>query len=140
MSMNVSELMTRDPQCVLGKTPVPEVAAMMRRTNLGALPVCNKDDNLIGMITDRDIVVQAVGNGRDLESSTAKDLVHGKLVTVESDDSLGAAVETMIQHKVRRVPVIQRGKLVGVLSQADIARGADPSLVVRLLEGVSEVH
>jgi CBS domain-containing protein len=106
--------------------------------NVGAVPVCGEDRRLKGMLTDRDIVTEVVANGRDLSQVRAGDLAHGKPVTIGADDPAREAVRTMSRHKVRRLPVIDGHQLVGIVSQADVARSADDEITGDLVEMISQ--
>ncbi|ASN53511.1 CBS domain-containing protein [Sinomonas sp. R1AF57] len=116
------EIMTGGAECV-GENETLEVAARkMKELDVGSLPICGEDNRLKGMVTDRDIVVKCVAEGGDPRTTTAGSLAEGKPVTIGADDSVEEAIETMEQHKVRRLPVIDGHDLVGMVSQADIAR------------------
>jgi CBS domain-containing protein len=88
------------------------------------------------MLTDRDIVVKVIAEGRDPNGCKAGELAEGKPVTIGADDSLEELVRTMAQHEVKRVPVIDGHRLVGVVSESDVAGAAPPELVVKLVRGV----
>ena len=94
---------------------------------MGSMPICGQDNRLKGMITDRDIVVEGLANGKDADSTKASEL-GGKRVTIGADDSISEALSTMADHKVRRLPVIDGHDLIGVVSIADLAsnRGRRP--------------
>ena len=116
------ELMTPDPTCVKEDETLVDAARKMRDLDVGALPICGSDDRLKGMLTDRDIVVKCLAQGGDPNTATAGDLAEGKPVTVGADDDVRIALEMMQKHQVRRLPVIDDHKLVGIISQADVAR------------------
>ena len=116
------ELMTPDPTCVKEDETLVDAARKMRDLDVGALPICGSDDRLKGMLTDRDIVVKCLAQGGDPTTATAGDLAEGKPVTVGADDDIRVALEMMQKHQVRRLPVIDDHKLVGIISQADVAR------------------
>ena len=101
------------------------------------MPICGEDDRLKGMITDRDIVVKVLAEGRDPSATTAGELGEGKPVTIGADDSVDEALRTMKEHKVRRLPVIDGHDLVGIVSQADLARSIDEGKVGDLVEAIS---
>jgi CBS domain-containing protein len=109
----------------------------MRSLNVGALPICGDDDRLHGMITDRDIVVKCVADGGDCSARTAGDLCEAKPVTIGADDSVEEALRTMTEHGVRRLPVIDGHDLVGMLSQADIAKNLPEDQIGQLVEAIS---
>jgi CBS domain-containing protein len=102
------------------------------------MPICGEDDRLHGMLTDRDIVVKVIAEGKDPGSVTAGELGdQQEVVTIGADDSIDEALRTMADHKVRRLPVIDGHELVGVVSQADLAREVDPERVGDLVEAIS---
>jgi CBS domain-containing protein len=116
------DLMTPDPTCVKEDQTLVEAARMMRDLDVGALPICGNDDRLKGMLTDRDIVVKCIAEGGDPNTETAGSFGEGKPVTIGADDDIREALEVMQEHQVRRLPVIDGHDLVGIISQADIAR------------------
>lgn len=116
------ELMTPDPTCVKEDQTLVEAARMMRDLDVGALPICGNDDRLKGMLTDRDIVVKCIADGGDPTTATAGSLAEGKPLTIGVDVDIREALEIMQDQQVRRLPVIDDHRLVGIISQADIAR------------------
>ena len=131
------EIMTSDTRCVGENQNLVEAARMLRDLNVGALPICGEDNRLKGMVTDRDIVIKCIAEGGDPQQTTAGALAAGKPVTVGADDDIEVALHTMAQHKVRRLPVIDGHDLVGIISQADIARHLPEEKIGDLLEAVS---
>ena len=109
----------------------------MSELDVGALPICGDDDRLKGMLTDRDIVVKVLAQGKDPDSTKAGEFGEGKPVTIGADDSIEDAIATMKEHKVRRLPVIDGHELVGIVSQGDLARNADEEEVGELVETIS---
>ena len=101
------------------------------------MPICGEDDRLKGMLTDRDIVVKVLAQGKDPADVTAGDLGEGKPVTIGADDSIDEALRTMKEHQVRRLPVIDGHDLVGIVSTADLAKSLDEEKVGDLLEAIS---
>ena len=131
--------MTGSAECARTTDTLVDVARKMRDLDVGALPICGDDDRLKGMITDRDIVVKCIAEGRDPGTVTAGELGEGKPVTIGADASTQEALRTMAQYKVRRLPVIDGHKLVGIISVADIARELeDDSSKGDLIEAISE--
>lgn len=111
----------------------------MRDERIGAVAVCNADRRIQGVLTDRDIIVEVVAAGKDPASTTAADLLSGReTMTIGADDDLDEAVCPMIDHAVRRLPVIDGHEVVGMLSQADIAARAPDADVARLVRSISE--
>lgn len=132
------DLMTPDPTCVKENETLVDAARKMRDLDVGALPICGSDDRLKGMLTDRDIVVKAVAQGRDPAQTTAGEFGQGKPVTIGADDDTGEILRTMSQHKVRRLPVIDGHQLVGIVAIADVARALPDRPVGDLIDTISE--
>jgi CBS domain-containing protein len=116
------DLMTPDPTCVKEDQTLADAARMMRDLDVGALPICGNDDRLKGMLTDRDIVVKCIAEGGDPTTTTAGSLAEGPPLTIGADVDIREALEVMQDQQVRRLPVIDAHRLVGIVSQADIAR------------------
>lgn len=117
---------------------VAEAAKQLAEASVGAVPVCDADGHLRGMVTDRDLVVEVVAAGKMPGDTKLIDLIRGEVVTIGADDSIDEAISTMREHKVRRLPVIDGERLVGMLSQADLARACSPEQVGQLVEAISE--
>jgi CBS domain-containing protein len=128
--------MTGGVECVREDETVLDAARKMQQLGVGSLPICGSDERLKGMLTDRDIVVKVLAQGQDPSSTTAGQLAQGKPVTIGADDRLEELVRTMAQHQVKRLPVIDGHRLVGVVSEADIAEHASPRQVVAVVRGV----
>lgn len=133
------DVMSSDCTCIGENDSVLDAAKRLAELDVGSLPICGEDDRLKGMLTDRDIVVKVLAEGRDPSSVKAGDLGvgDGKTVTIGADDSIDEALRTMIHHKVRRLPVIDGRELVGIISQADIATNVDEERVGDLVEAIS---
>jgi len=121
------DIMTPAPRCVGENETLVDAARLMASLDVGALPICGEDQRLKGMLTDRDIVVKCLAQGGDPSATTAGSLAEGKPVTIGADDDVREALETMKQHQVRRLPVIDGHELVGIISQADVARALEPA-------------
>lgn len=135
---SVREIMTADATCVGEGETITEAASKMRDLEVGALPICGDDDRLKGMITDRDIALQVVAESKDPAGMRVAELAQGEVVTIGADDSIEELIRTMREHAVRRVPVIDGHRLVGIVSQADVARNLPEGQVgelVRLISG-----
>jgi len=132
------DLMTAGAECVGENDDLVTAAKKLRDLDVGALPICGEDQRLKGMLTDRDIVVRVVAEGRDPASVRAGDLAQGKPVTIGADDPAEEILRTMAKHQVRRLPVIDGHQLVGIVAQADVAQSLPAEDVGRLLEEVSE--
>ena len=125
MPQHVSDIMTADPVTVEPQTSVTAVARLMRDRDLGAVLVTD-GDRLRGLVTDRDLVVRALAEGGDLEQTTVAGACSDDLVTVAPDDDLDRAIRRMRKHAVRRVPVVNHGRPVGIVSLGDAAMERDP--------------
>ena len=137
MSKSAKDVMTQDAQCVGENDSVLDAAKQLADLGVGAMPICGEDDRLKGMLTDRDIVIKALAIDKDPGSTRAGDLAEGKPVTIGADDSVEEALKTMAEHQVRRLPVIDGHQLIGVVSQADLARNVDEEKVGELVEAIS---
>ena len=137
MAKTAREIMTGDAKCVGEKDTIVDAAKQLAELDVGAMPICGEDDRLKGMLTDRDIVVKVLAEGKDPNETRAGDLGDGKPVTIGADDSVDEALETMKEHQVRRLPVIDGHELIGIVSQADIARNLDEEKVGDLVEAIS---
>ena len=137
MADKVREVMSENCECVNEDESVLDAAKKLKDLGVGSMPICGNDDRLKGMLTDRDIVVKVLAEGRDPASTTAGELGEGKPVTIGADDSIKETLQTMAQHKVRRLPVIDGHQLVGIVAQADLARHVDEEQVGDLLEAIS---
>ena len=137
MPKKAREIMTPQVECVGEKDTIIDAAKMLSKLNVGSMPICGEDNRLKGMLTDRDIVVKVIAEGRDPSSVTAGELGEGKPVTIGADDPVSLAIQTMADHKVRRLPVIDGHDLVGIISQADIAKNVEDDDIGRLVEVIS---
>ena len=137
MGKTAREVMTGDAQCIGENDTITDAAKRLAELNVGAMPICGEDNRLKGMLTDRDIVLKVVAQGKDPSSTRAGELGEGKPVTIGADDSVDEALKTMADHKVRRLPVIDGHDLIGIVSQADLARNIDEEKVGDLVEAIS---
>lgn len=131
------DIMTTGADSIEGSTTVLDAARKLASEDYGALPICD-GDTLRGMITDRDMVVKVLAKGMDPATTRVIDLVQGEVVTIGADDSVEEAMRTMADHQVRRLPVIDGTRLVGMLSQADLATNADEKQVGDTVEAISQ--
>jgi CBS domain-containing protein len=136
MAKTAREIMSAGVECVGENETVIDAARKMAQLDVGALPICGEDDRLKGMLTDRDIVVKVLAQGKDPNTCTAGELAEGKPVTIGADDDAEELVRTMSRHQVKRVPVIDGHRLVGMVSEADVAGEVRPELIVDLVRGV----
>jgi CBS domain-containing protein len=132
------EIMTADATFALGDSTAAEAARRMADEHVGALPVCSAEGRLTGVVTDRDLAVHVVAAGRDPNAVRLADLLDGsEVVTIGADDAVEEAIATMKQHAVRRLPVIDGQQLVGMVSQADIARAMPDAKIGDLVGAIS---
>lgn len=131
------DIMSGDVECVGENETLADAARKMRDLDVGALPICGEDNRLKGMLTDRDIVVKCIAEGGDPTTATARSLGGFEVVTIGADDSVEEALATMKQHGVRRLPVIDGHDLVGIVSQADVAKNLPEDKVGDLVEAIS---
>ena len=134
--MRVRDLMTVAVKTAAPETTTDQIATMMRDEDTGVIPVV-KDGQLIGVITDRDIVILGIANGEDAARMTADELLSERLETIEPDADLEEAAQLMARSQVRRLPVVENGMLVGMLSLGDIAIKASADQAGKILQGVS---
>lgn len=132
------DVMTAEVEFLKEDDTLDLAARRMAENDIGSLPVCSTDDRLVGVVTDRDIVVQAVAQGKDPASCRAGDLARGEAVTIGADDSLEEARRVMAEHQVRRLPVIDGHRLVGMVSQADVARDSSDHETGEVVQRISE--
>jgi len=131
------DIMTEDATCVQEGDTLTVAARKMRDLDVGSLPICGDDKRLMGVLTDRDIVVKVIAEGSNPEQTTAGDLAQGEAVTIGADDDISEALRTMAQHEVRRLPVIDGHDLVGIIAQADVARELGDDEIAKVLREVS---
>jgi CBS domain-containing protein len=137
MSKKAREVMTEGCECIGENDTIADAAKKLAELNVGSMPICGEDDRLKGMVTDRDIAIKVVAEGKDPASTTAGDIAQGKPVTIGADDSIEEALDVMSENKVRRLPVIDGHDLVGIISQADIAKDLPDDKVGDLVQAIS---
>jgi CBS domain-containing protein len=132
------DIMTPDAECIGEGDSLVDAARKMRDLDVGALPICGEDGRLKGMLSDRDIVVRCIADGGDPRETLVGQLAQGEVVTIGADDDVRDALDTMEKHQVRRLPVIDGYELVGIISQADVARTLSPVEVGETVAEISE--
>jgi CBS domain-containing protein len=138
MAKSVRDVMTSNPRSIEPSTTVTEAARLMKTEDVGSLPIVD-GDQLVGVVTDRDIVIRVVAETKDLQSTTVGEIASRDLVTVDPQQDLDEALRLMAQHQVRRLPVAEEdGKLVGILAQADVAREGKDSQTGHVVQEISE--
>ena len=138
--MKVSEVMTRDPACCTPETGLKEVARLMVEHDCGEIPVVDGKRTMrpVGVVTDRDIVVRCVAEGKNPVEAEAGDVMSSPVVTVTPEMRLEEVADLMEEHQLRRVPVVdEAGAVCGIVAQADIAHHASPREVAEVVREVS---
>ena len=133
---HIKDVMTQNPTSCDPSTTVVEASKTMASEDVGSVPVV-KDGRLVGMVTDRDIVVRVLAEGRDPSSTTVGEIASSDLETVSPDDDLETALRKMASSKVRRLPVVEGDQLVGIVAQADVARQGDDSETGQVVQEIS---
>lgn len=134
----VRDVMTSEVRTIDPETTVAEIARIMRDEDIGAVPVA-EDDRLIGMVTDRDIVIRGLADGEDASALSARDVMSTKLLYCMDDQSIDAVLKNMGEQQIRRLPVVNRDKrLVGVVSLGDLSGNAKPAKAGEALKEVSK--
>ena len=137
MARSIRDTMTADPRSISPGDPIVEAARLMRDENVGSLPVSD-EGKLVGMLTDRDIAVRVVAEGKSLESTTVGEVFSRNPVAARPDQDLDEALQLMAQHQVRRLPVVEDDRLVGILAQADVALEEKEKKTGELVESISQ--
>ena len=138
MAETARDLMNDGCECAGEGETVAEAARKLAALNVGSMPICGDDDKLKGMVTDRDITVKVVAQGKDPAQTKVGELGEGVPVTVGMDDSAEDVLQAMADNQVRRVPVLDADKkLVGIVSQADVATRASAGEAGSLVEAIS---
>ena len=136
--MKARDIMSSGTECVAASDTLEAAARRLAKEGVGSMPICGDDDRLKGMLTDRDIVVRAIARGKDVARTLVSELAEGKPVTIGADDSIRETLATMERAQVRRLPVIDGHRLVGIISAADIARHLPPRKSGKLLQEISK--
>ena len=138
MGQSIREIMTSNPSTIEPQNSVVEAARIMKQEDAGVVPV-TENGRLTGMVTDRDIAIRVVAEGKDPQSTTVREVASTDLVTVDPQQDLDEALRLMAQHQVRRLPVVEEdGRLVGVVAQADVARKGDDTKTGQVVQEISE--
>ena len=134
MAQSIREVMTQNPECVSGDTTVAEAAKLMRDKDFGGV-LCQDGDEVTGFLTDRDITLRVVAEGKDPTSCKVSDVATTDLHTLSPDDSVEDAIKLVREHNVRRVPVIEDAKPVGIVSIGDLAVERDKDSALADMSG-----
>ncbi len=138
MGQSIKDVMSSDPCTIDADKSVAYAAKMMRDEDVGLAPIV-EGDKLIGMLTDRDIAIRVVAEGKDPDQVTVREVASKQVVTVDPQQDLAEALRIMAKHQVRRLPVVEEdGRLVGVVAQADVAREGDDKETGQLVQEISQ--
>ena len=138
MGQSIKDVMTSNPCTIDAGKSVAYAAKMMKDEDVGLAPIV-EGDKLIGMLTDRDIAIRVVAEGRNPEQVTVEEVASKQVVTIDPQQDLAEALRIMAKHQVRRLPVVEEdGRLVGVVAQADVAREGDDSQTGELVQEISQ--
>jgi CBS domain-containing protein len=140
--MNCRDVMTPSPVCCVPDDIVVDVARMMRAQDIGAIPVVadHSSQRLVGMLTDRDLAVRVIAEGREPRETSVREVMSMQPVVCHATDVYQQALQAMGEHQLRRIPVVdEEGRLAGIIAQADVAtRLAQPSTTGAIVEAISE--
>jgi CBS domain-containing protein len=138
MGQRIRDIMTANPSTIEQDKTVADAARVMKQEDAGVVPV-TENGRLTGMVTDRDIAIRVVAEGKDPQSTPVREVASQNLVTVDPQQDLDEALRLMAQHQVRRLPVVEEdGRLVGVVAQADVARHGDDTKTGQVVQEISE--
>jgi CBS domain-containing protein len=138
MGESIRDLMTSNPRSLESGSSVLEAARVMRDEDTGIVPIV-EGDRLVGTVTDRDIAIRVVGEGKDPSSTTVGEISSRELVTIDPQQELDEALRLMARHQVRRLPVVEEdGKLIGIVSQADVAKHASTKQTGDVVQDISK--
>jgi CBS domain-containing protein len=137
-----SDVMTKNPSCCLPTDTVTKAAQWMRDEKVGSIPVVEneKTKKLIGIVTDRDLALEVIANGRDAKTTKVADVMTQGVITCNADDDVQNAVDAMAEHQLRRIPVVDADQnIVGIISQADVATRIDePQETAKMVKEISQ--
>ena len=136
MGMSIRDVMTSEVKACEPTATVAEAAKVMAQEDVGPVPIV-EDGRLTGIVTDRDIVVKAVAEGKDMNATTVREIASRDLITVSPDDDLNDALNLMAENQVRRLPVVDGDRLVGIVAQADVARTGRDKKTGAVVEEIS---
>jgi len=138
MGQSIRDVMTSNPCSIDAEKSVAYAAKMMKEEDVGLAPIV-EGDKLVGMLTDRDIAIRVVAEGRNPDQTKVREVASNQVVTIDPQQDLDEALRIMAKHQVRRLPVVEEdGRLVGVVAQADIAREGDDNRTGELVEEISK--
>ena len=140
--MKCNEVMTKNPVCCLPNDNVVKAAQLMKRLNVGPIPIIDSEETkkLVGFLTDRDLALKIVAEGRDPKSTKVEEVMTRNVVTCQMDDDLQKAMDVMAEHQLRRIPVVDSGnRIIGIIAQADVATRLDqPVKTAEMVKDISQ--
>lgn len=125
--MRVKDCMTHSVVQAAPETTLSDVAKLMSSNKVGSIPICNKQNHVVGLITDRDIITRCIANNLNCSNTKASDIMNTEVIKTTPDTDLEEACKTMSENQIRRLPVIQDGEIVGMLSVGDLAQNSHVS-------------
>ena len=131
------DIMHAGVECIGEQENLLEAARRMRALDVGSLPICGNDNKLQGILTDRDIVIKCVANGDNPATVTTGQLAQGKPFYIDADSDVSMVLRTMEEHRIRRLPVIDDHRLVGIISEADLARNLPDQAIAEFVEVIT---
>jgi len=138
MGQSIRDIMTSNPSTIEPDKNVVEAARIMKQEDAGVVPV-TENGRLTGMVTDRDIAIRVVAEGKDPQSTAVREVASTDLVTIDPQQDLDEALRLMAKHQVRRLPVVEEdGRLVGLVAQADVAREGDDTQTGQVVQEISD--
>jgi CBS domain-containing protein len=136
--------MTKNPVCCLPDDMAAKAAGLMKSGNIGSVPVIENEQTkkLVGIVTDRDLALKIVAEGRDSRSTKVADVMTGKVVTCGAEDDLQKALDAMAEHQLRRIPVVDNdNRILGIIAQADVATRVDqPEKTAEMVKEISQAN
>jgi CBS domain-containing protein len=136
MGTSIKEVMSSDVRTCEPDATVVDVAKVMAKEDVGPIPVV-EGGRLVGLVTDRDLVVRVLAEGKDPETTRVGEVASRELVTLSPDEDLDQALKLLAQHQVRRLPVVEGDRVVGIVAQADIARLGKDAKTGEVVEEIS---
>jgi CBS domain-containing protein len=139
-----NEVMTKKPVCCLPNDIVTKVAELMKRENVGSIPIVEDEQTrkLVGIVTDRDLTLKVVAEGLDAKTTKVEDVMTGEVLTCLAGDDIRKALDAMAGHQLRRIPVVGKGnKIVGIITQADVATRVDKrKKMAKMVKEISQAN
>jgi CBS domain-containing protein len=139
-----NEVMTKNPTCCLPNDMVSEAAKLMKKENIGSIPVIENEQTkkLVGIVTDRDLTLKVVAAGLDAKSTKVETVMTSKIVTCMASDDMQKALDAMAEHQLRRIPIVDNNyKIVGIIAQADVATRVDqPEKTAEMVKEISQTN